>query len=125
MAFCSVVSFAQDGYVAEIEQWQKQQEKELRADDGWLTVSGLFWLHPGQNPFGSGKTNDIVLPSPVPEKAGWFTLESGTVTLYAIPSLDIRLNGQPITNAAVGGIAMKEAKLETDKDGHPGKLTLG
>ena len=125
ITFCSALSFAQDGYVAQIEQWQKQQEKELRADDGWLTVSGLFWLHPGKNPFGSGKTNEIVLPAPVPEKAGWFILENGTVTLYAVPTLDIRLNGHPITRGVIGGVAMKQAKLETDKTGHPGKVTLG
>ena len=125
IAFCSAVGFAQDGYVAQIEQWQKKQEQELRADDGWLTVSGLFWLHPGNNPFGSGKENEIVLPSSVPEKGGWFTLENGTVTVSAIPNLDIRLNGQPITTAMVGGVVMKRAKLETDKSGHPGELTFG
>lgn len=125
ITFCPVMSIAQDGYVTHIEQWQKQQEKELRADDGWLTVSGLFWLHPGNNPFGSGKTNEIVLPGPVPEKAGWFSLENGTVTVFAIPSIDIRLNGQPITTAAVGGRTLKQARLQTDQTGHPGKLTLG
>lgn len=125
VAFCSAVSFAQNGYVAQIEQWQKKQEQELRADDGWLTVSGLFWLHPGNNPFGSGRANEIVLPSSVPEKAGWFTLENGTVTVSAISSLDIRLNGQPITTAMVGGVVMKQATLETDKSGDPRKLTFG
>lgn len=124
MTVCPVVSSAQNGYIAEIEQWQKQQERELRADDGWLTVSGLFWLHPGKNPFGSEKTNDIVLPSPVPEKAGWFTFENGTVTVSAIPTLDIRANGQPIGSAVIGGREVKEAKLETDKAGHPGTLTI-
>lgn len=125
IAFCSALGFAQDGYVAQIQQWQKQQEKELRADDGWLTVSGLFWLHPGNNTFGSAKTNDIVLPSPVPEKAGWFTLENGAVTLVAISNLDVRLNSQPITSAVVEGVEMKQAKLETDKTGRPGKVNLG
>ena len=31
---------AQDSYVTEVQQWQKEQEKELRADGGWLTVAG-------------------------------------------------------------------------------------
>src|SRR5215475_15214609 len=87
---------AQDSYVAEIQQWQKQQEKELRSDNGWLTVSGLFWLHPGNNTFGSGKTNEIVLPASVPEKAGWFTLTNSTVSIAAVASLDLRFNSQPV-----------------------------
>jgi len=116
---------AQDSYVAEIQQWQQQQENELRADDGWLTVAGLFWLHPGNNTFGSGNANEIVLPAPVPEKAGWFTLDNGTVTISAAAGLDIRLNGHPITTGSIGGLAMKRATLLSDKGARAGTITLG
>jgi uncharacterized protein len=116
---------AQDSYVTEIQQWQKEQEKELRADGGWLTVAGLFWLHSGNNTFGSGKTNEIVLPAPVPEKAGWFTLDKRTVTVSAMPSLNIRLNGQPIATGTSGGVVMKQAALVTNNGGRAGTITLG
>src|SRR5215831_13025950 len=119
-AMCLGGASAQDSYVAEIQRWQSEQEKELRSDNGWLTVSGLFWLHPGNNTFGSGKTNEIVLPAPVPEKAGWFTLENGMVIIFAIADLDVRLNGHPVTSRIVGGVVMKQATLPADKGGGAG-----
>jgi uncharacterized protein len=118
-------AWAQDPYVAEIQQWQKEQERQLRADSGWLTVAGLFWLHPGKNTFGSGKANEIVLPAPVPEKAGWFTLTNGTVSISTVPNLDVRLNGQPVITETVDGSAFKRATLFTDKGGRAGTITFG
>src|SRR5260370_34862911 len=37
------------GYQAEIMKWRQQKEVELKADGGWLTVTGLFWLQEGDN----------------------------------------------------------------------------
>ena len=36
-------------YQASILKWREQKEAELKADAGWLTVSGLFWLKEGSN----------------------------------------------------------------------------
>jgi hypothetical protein len=38
---------AQQSYRDEIVQHRTAREVELKADDGWLTVTGLFWLKPG------------------------------------------------------------------------------
>ena len=69
--------------------------------------------------------NEIVLPAPVPDKAGWFSLDKGTVTISAKPSMEIRLDGQPITSATVDGVVMKQATLTTDKAGRAGTVTFG
>ena len=53
-------------YRASVEKWRQEYEASLRADYGWLSVSGLFWLHDGQNKFGSDPLNDIVLPGAPP-----------------------------------------------------------
>src|SRR5438874_2016373 len=46
----SVAACAEDGaYRAAITAWRQQKEAELKADNGWLTVSGLFWLKEGEN----------------------------------------------------------------------------
>src|SRR5947208_4723335 len=46
----AVAACAEDGaYQASIAAWRKQKDAELRADNGWLTVSGLFWLKEGEN----------------------------------------------------------------------------
>jgi len=68
------------GYQSEIEEWRRAREARLKADDGWLTVAGLFWLHEGVNPFGSHADNEIVLPDG-PSRGGSFELRGGNVTV--------------------------------------------
>ncbi|MDE3168072.1 MAG: DUF1684 domain-containing protein, partial [Acidobacteriota bacterium] len=70
------------GYPEEIAQWRRQREDRLKAEGGWLSVAGLFWLHEGANPFGAASTNEIVLPDG-PARAGVFTLKGGKVTVQA------------------------------------------
>jgi len=65
-------------YQSEIAQWRRQREASLRRDGGWLTVTGLFWLHEGVNRFGTSAGNDIVLPAG-PAEAGVFELRKGKV----------------------------------------------
>lgn len=66
-------------YQTEIAQWRRLREAGLRRDGGWLTVTGLFWLHQGANRFGTAAGNDIVVPAG-PARAGVFTLHQGKVT---------------------------------------------
>src|SRR5262245_39281319 len=57
----AVTAFAQpSSYVSEINKWRGDHEKELRAEDGWLTVAGLYWLKEGVNTVGAGNY-DVVL----------------------------------------------------------------
>lgn len=65
-------------YPSQIAEWRRQREASLKADGGWLTVNGLYWLHEGANRFGSGSANDVVLPAG-PARAGVFTLNQGKV----------------------------------------------
>ena len=69
------------GYPDEIQRWRAQREAALRADGGWLTVTGLFWLREGNNPFGADPANPVVLPLGAgPAQAGVFELRGGKVT---------------------------------------------
>jgi len=48
--FAAISVWAEDNaYQAEIVKWRRQRETDLKADGGWLTVTGLFWLKEGQN----------------------------------------------------------------------------
>lgn len=91
-------------YATVIAAWRHDREARLRADDGWLTVTGLFWLHDGDNRFGSAPSNDIVLPAG-PAQAGTFTLQHGKVTA--------RLNG-----------ASREIRPDTEDSARVGRLRL-
>ena len=66
-------------YQTEITQWREKRVSALKADGGWLTVAGLFWLKEGANSVGKGGENDIVLPDG-PAHAGTIQLERGKVT---------------------------------------------
>jgi len=87
-------------YQASVEKWRHDYETTLRADDGWLTVSGLFWLHTGENRFGSDPLGDIVVPGKsVPAQIGAFTFHDGKVVVHAQPVAKLLLNGKPVTTA--------------------------
>lgn len=67
-------------YQSEIAEWRRAREAALKADGGWLTVAGLFWLHEGANRFGKDASGDIALPDG-PEVAGDFELHNGKVSV--------------------------------------------
>lgn len=83
-------------YETEILQWRAGRAADLKADDGWLSLAGLFWLHEGSNPFGADASNEVALPDGPPH-AGTFELHEGKVMLAGKP---IRPNGaQPAAMA--------------------------
>ena len=79
--FCGLYA-ASGTYQSEMAEWRKQREAALVADGGWLTVTGLFWLHEGANRFGSGAANEIELPNdPALQGGGAFDLDHGKVVM--------------------------------------------
>ena len=96
---------ASEFYRTQIEQWRKHREAALTADGGWLTVTGLFWLHEGSNTFGTGPAHDIALPpDPAVKNGGAFNLHAGAVTF--------RMDGQA-------------RELHADSNKPPDVVTLG
>ncbi len=90
-------------YVREIETWQTTRVERLRADDGWLTLAGLFWLKPGTNAFGSESANDIRLPgNATPARAGTFVVDkTNHVSAEIAAGAGATLAGKPVTKAAL------------------------
>jgi uncharacterized protein (DUF1684 family) len=80
LAAAAVAVLAAASYSDEIAAWRRQREDRLKADGGWLSVAGLFWLHEGRNPFGTDPTNQIVLPDGG-ARSGAFLLQDGKVTV--------------------------------------------
>jgi uncharacterized protein len=99
---CSICvsAAAQDAsYKASVEKWRQDYENDLKSDHGWLTIAGLFWLHEGENRFGSSAVNDIVLPEPAPADAGYFVFHGGKITAHVNPGVTATIGGKPITTA--------------------------
>src|SRR6476661_1065808 len=86
-------------YLASVEKWRQAYENKLTADDGWLTVSGLFWLREGRNNFGSSSGNDVVLPAPTPAHAGYFDLHAGKTTVHVNSGVPVTMGGKPVETA--------------------------
>jgi uncharacterized protein (DUF1684 family) len=99
LSYAAATAAAVDNaYRTQIEQWRQQREAALKADGGWLTVTGLFWLKDGVNSLGSGPENDIVLPESAPASVGTIKVENGAAVFTAsIPS--VTLNGKAVREA--------------------------
>lgn len=96
--------------------WRAHRASRLRADDGWLTVAGLFWLEPGKNTVGSDEKHRVLLPAhSSPKLAGVLELAAGKVTLNAAPGVAMTVDGQPVT----------QRELRSDRAGKPDVVTLG
>ncbi|MEM1174656.1 MAG: DUF1684 domain-containing protein [Pseudomonadota bacterium] len=68
-------------YRAFIEEWRDGRMQRLKAADGYLNLSGLFWLKEGSSSFGSSSDNTLTFPAVAPEKLGVFDLQDGVVTM--------------------------------------------
>ncbi|HET9320821.1 MAG TPA: DUF1684 domain-containing protein [Bryobacteraceae bacterium] len=113
----AVAQDANNAYVREIQKWRDGYEARLKQDDGWLTLSGLFWLKEGGNTFGTGMVNDIVLPEgSSPDMVGSFIFRDGSTRLSAKPGAPVLLNGVPV---------LTEMPLKPDSAGPPDRITLG
>jgi uncharacterized protein (DUF1684 family) len=106
-------------YRASIEKWRAQRVVNLKADGGWLSVAGLFWLHEGDNRFGSDPTNDIVLPASAPAQAGNFEFHGGKTTLRANQGVRMMLGGRSVETAAL------RADVDSAFDPKTDQITLG
>jgi uncharacterized protein len=104
-----------DRYLDEIEQWRQKRETDLKADDGWLTVSGLFWLKPGETKIGSDPASDVLLPPRAPSSVGTLTLADRRAEFRAAPGVALTCNG----TAFDGG------PIQSDGDERPDTLAIG
>jgi uncharacterized protein (DUF1684 family) len=106
----AVAAIAADSgaYQREIAKFRAEREAKLKADDGWLTVVGLHWLHEGINTVGSDPKSDAPLPGSAPSRVGTIALAKGKV--HFKPD---------------GGVQLKEMDLKTDVTPQYDRLTLG
>jgi len=103
-------------YAAEIEAWRGHREARLKAEGGWLSLAGLFWLKEGDNTFGAAPGSDVVLPpGSAPERAGVFERRGARVSVRVDPGVTATIEGRPVPTAA----------LRSDAAGAPDVLALG
>ncbi|QDK81089.1 DUF1684 domain-containing protein [Spirosoma sp. KCTC 42546] len=85
-------------YEEEIKQWHQKREEDLKKEEGWLNLAGLFWLKEGDNTFGGSDRNSIVFPSDHSDaRLGKISLKNGKVTLETVAGAQIFEGDKPVT----------------------------
>jgi uncharacterized protein (DUF1684 family) len=104
-------------YRQEIEAWRQERNQELKKEDGWLTLVGLYWLKPGENRFGSDPGNPVILPKgKAPGVAGTFVRDGDAVSVRPEPGVALTADGREVKPGM---------PLQTDATGKPTILELG
>ena len=77
-------------YEKEIKTWQQQRAEDLKKENSWLNLAGLFWLDQGKNSFGGNFDNKIVFPkNRSKDFLGNFILEKGEVFIEAKDNAEV------------------------------------
>jgi len=93
----TLIASGQTSFSADTQKWREQHETEIKAEDGWLTVSGLFWLKEGTTTIGTGEKSDIVLPArSAPVTVGSLELKNGVVRLRVSDGVVVQVNDKPV-----------------------------
>lgn len=80
----------------EMAQWEDNRNKDLLAEDGWLNLIGLFWLHPGFNSMGADSDAAVFLPNgKFPQELGVFEWSENKVT-FDVKVDEVLINGEAV-----------------------------
>ncbi len=114
-AACRPRPSADPAYIRSIEQWRAGRIARLTKPDGWLSLAGLSWLHPGENTVGSNPASAVVLPKSAPLHAGSIVLDGKSTRWEPAEGVSLESRGKP------AGVE----PLASDENGDPTVLTAG
>jgi uncharacterized protein (DUF1684 family) len=107
---------AQTPYVKAVEKWRSDEESDLKKEDGWLTLAGLFWLKDGINTVGVGLDFDVRLTDNFKQgKFGEIDFKNGMATLKVESGVEARSDGKSISTI----------DLVSDEKGKPTEIHTG
>ncbi|MBV6393793.1 MAG: hypothetical protein KPEEDBHJ_03037 [Anaerolineales bacterium] len=84
-----------------INDWRRERDENIRKENSWLALAGLYWLKLGKNHFGSGSNNEIELPSRILESVGYFEYNGRSVSLRANPGQKVTVGDKPVDFAVL------------------------
>jgi uncharacterized protein len=105
---------ANNEYEQSVLKWRQEVDNNIRRENGWLALAGLFWLRKGTNVIGSDAESDILLPKRAPARLGTFVFDGNNVTLNVEASLPVEVNG----------VATASALLDADQEDVPSFITF-
>lgn len=101
-------------YQNSIMKWRQEVDNNLRRENGWLALAGLFWLRKGINLIGSDPESDILLPKRAPKRLGTFEFDGNNVMLEVESDLPLEVNG----------VTTESALLDADQEDVPSFITF-
>lgn len=105
---------ANEEYANSVLKWRQEVDANIRRENSWLALAGLFWLRKGENIIGSNSDCDILLPKRAPKRLGTFEFDGNNVTLNVEANLPVEVNG----------MATKTALLDADQEDVPSFITF-
>jgi uncharacterized protein (DUF1684 family) len=97
LTFSSSVVAQKTDYLKEINDWHHEREENLKKENGWLNLAGLFWLNEGKNTIGSNTQNDHLFPSDrCPDFLGEIFLQNGEVDFKVLNGHEVLYDGVKI-----------------------------
>src|SRR3954465_6131902 len=89
---------AQSDYVKAVEKWRSDEETDLKKENGWLSLAGLFWLKDGVNTVGTGPEFDVRLTDNFQQgKFGEIDFKNGVATLKVASGVEARCDDKPVS----------------------------
>src|SRR5262249_9932003 len=109
-------ALAQSDYVKAVEKWRSDEETNLKKEDGWLTLAGLFWLKDGVNTVGAGPQFDVQLTDNFKQGTfGEIDFKNGVATLKVASGVEARCDDKPVSTI----------DLVSDEKGKPTEIRAG
>jgi uncharacterized protein (DUF1684 family) len=112
---CSKKVNSDPAYSAELTKWHNNRIENLKKENGWLNLAGLFWLKPGENKFGSAQSNDIIFPQESPDNIGTIILKDSNTILKVNNGVEVTVAGNIVNNLI----------LDNDMTGNPTIMANG
>ena len=82
--------------------WRAGRDREMRSEESWLTIAGLFWLDEGENTFGASSSNPIGLPpGSAPSLGGKFIRKGAKITVEAAPGVALFCRGKQVARMEI------------------------
>ncbi len=104
-------------YPAEIEAWRRRRIARLTADDGWLSLIGLYWLDDGDNTVGGDPRSRVrFAEGRAPAAAGVIRVEGSVATFLPAPGVGYLADGRS---------EHESVSLASDASAGPTRLAFG
>jgi len=104
-----------EDYKKSIDDWKQKRLSNLKSENGWLNLVGLYWLKEGQNPFGSNEANNIIFPKNAPDFIGTIILYKGNISVAINSDVEVFINDS----------LLKEHDIITDNDPNTTQFKMG